>query len=94
MIFYIANEVGTDISSRHYSALLRARVELAADNGGVVLDFHGVRTISEGWAHEFFGILIQRRGEDWFKENVKVIGLNKYCRASVLEVLARLEQRV
>jgi hypothetical protein len=85
---------GSDISSRARAALLRKEVINATADGTIVdLHFDGVRTISESFADELFGVLVQEKGADWFRSFVRVRNIEPLPRATVLEAVAeRLER--
>jgi hypothetical protein len=87
--FNIGRLVGSDISSRDRAAhLRRAILEDHQKSSRVVLDFSGVRTISESFADELFGVLIEEKGEEWFRTTVKVTDLAALPRKTVLEAIA------
>lgn len=80
---------GSDISSRARAALLRREIiNSTAEGRKVELDFEGVRTISESFADEAFGVLVQDKGEEWFRSHVKVTNLEPLPRATILEAVA------
>ncbi|HEY1602107.1 MAG TPA: STAS-like domain-containing protein [Pirellulales bacterium] len=87
----IANEIGIDISSRARGAELRAKVEQQIRAGNkVVLDFVGVRTISDSFADELFGVLLEDYSDIWFRENVEVRNIAQFPRKTIL---GAIEQR-
>lgn len=87
--FSICRDYGSDISSRVRAARLREAVVQDLDEiPYILLDFAGVRTISESFADELFGVLIEERGEAWFRSHVKVVNLAPLPRATVLEAVA------
>jgi hypothetical protein len=89
-IIFVAKEYGSDISSRFRASQLREEaVRFAVAGDFVELDFAGVRTISESFADELFGVLVEERGEEWFRARVKVINIATLPRTTVLEAVAR-----
>lgn len=89
----LAQEYGTDLSSRFKASGLRRQIESSADLLPVVLDFEGVYTMSESFADELIGLLVASRGHDWFRENVRVCNMAPEVRLSVLKaVRTRLER--
>jgi hypothetical protein len=89
MTFIIAEIIGTDVSSRTKAAQLRDDVVRAAnDRQPVQLNFSGVRTISESFADELFGVLVADRGDEWFREHVKVKNVGAFPRKTILEAIA------
>ncbi len=94
----IAEEVGTDVSSRRVAARVRKDVvsAVSAGMGPVVVDFSGVRSISNSFADELLAILVARHGRQWFRDHVKVVGLDAYDRDAILRTIAgriQYEQR-
>lgn len=94
-VFRIADDYGTDLSSRYRAAGLRQQVIDSAHNGQAVhIDFAGVRTLSDSFADELFGILVLERGDEWFREKISVLNLSPPIRTTILEAVAdRLESR-
>lgn len=86
-IFTIAT-LGQDISSRTRAADLRHALLAAVPNGPVHLDFAGVRTISDSFADELFAVLVAERGEEWFREHLRLINLAPALRATILEAIS------
>lgn len=82
----IATDIGVDISSRTRAAALRQAIE--ADCDITRLDFSGVRTISDSFADELFGVLVEQRGDEWFRTHVQVTNLSDALRATILEAIA------
>lgn len=82
---HVATELGTFLSSRRSAGALRQRVEAA--NLPVVIDFSDVQSLSDSFADEFFAVLVQNRGHDWFAENVSVKELTGENRHTVLRAI-------
>lgn len=85
----IAKAFGTDLSSRQRAAALRLDIssQTAAGNAPVTLDFAGVRTVSESFADGAIAVLVVERGEQWFRQNVRLVNLSPSVRLSVLEAV-------
>ncbi len=85
----IAKTFGTDLSSRQRAAVLRLDIasQTAAGITPVTLDFAGVRTVSESFADGAIAVLVAERGEEWFRQNVRLINLSPFVRLSVLEAV-------
>lgn len=80
---------GTDLSSRTTGATVRAVIdEIAKNQDRVIVDCNGIRTISESFADELFGILVAKHGKLWFKERISVIGLTESTRNAILRAVA------
>ncbi len=85
----IAKNFGTDLSSRQRAATLRLDVtaQTAAGITPVTLDFAGVRTVSESFVDGAIAVLVAERGEEWFRQNVRLVNLTPSVRLSVLEAV-------
>jgi len=86
----IAKTFGTDLSSRQRAAALRLDIttQTAAGVTPVTLDFVGVRTVSESFADGALAVLVAERGEEWFRQNVRLVNLTPSVRLSLLEAVA------
>ena len=79
---------GTHLSSRSTGRELRGQlIRLVERDGEVQLDFAGVQTVSHSFADELLGVLIQRLGEDWFREHVRVVNHTPAVRLAVLDAI-------
>lgn len=78
---------GTDLSSRLTGSKLREEVLSLAGKGAVVLDFKGVHSISHSFADEFLAVLVEDKGESWFRENVQVINHSPIVRWTILDAI-------
>jgi len=85
----IAKTFGTDLSSRQRAATLRLEIttQTAAGVTPVTLAFAGVRTVSESFADGAIAVLVVERGEQWFRQNVRLVNLSPSVRLSVLEAV-------
>ena len=92
----LAQEYGTDLSSRYRAVQLRESIVDASSRASGIceIDFAGVRTLSDSFADELFGVLVSELGEAWFREHVLVSNLPALIRTTILEVVAdRLSPR-
>lgn len=85
-ILKIANR-GTDLSSRNLGATLRACLLEQVSSGAVTLDFSGVRSVSHSFSDEFIAVLVENKGETWFKANVTVINHSSAVRTALLDAI-------
>ena len=85
----IARTFGTDLSSRQRATALRLDIasQTAAGITPVTLDFAGVRSVSESFADGAIAVLVAERGEEWFRQNVRLVNLTPSVRLSVLEAV-------
>ncbi len=83
----IADECGSDLSSRHVASALRKRVVALSADGRVTLNFEGVRTLSDSFADELCAVLVQERGKEWFKKNVCITNISVVIRQTILEAV-------
>lgn len=81
---------GTDLSSRVTGVMVRDELVAALANGAtrVSVDCTGVRTLSESFTDEVFGILVAENGKPWFKDHITVIGLTETTRVAILHAVA------
>ncbi len=90
-LIVLRDRLGTDISSRHQAAILRQEVVAVIDSRGadstVDFDFAGVRTISDSLADELFAVLIEERGEAWFRQHIRVRNLTSILRTTLLQAI-------
>ena len=89
--FVIRDRLGTDISNRYQAAILRQEVVTAIDAHGIdstiEFDFTGVRSMSDSLADELFAVLIEERGEDWFRQHIRVQNLLPLLRKTLLQAI-------
>lgn len=78
---------GSDLASRPIGRKLRSALVNQASYGPVVLDFAGVRAASHSFADEFVAVLIEEKGEAWFRGNVKVINHTSGVRSALLDAI-------
>lgn len=85
----LIDEAGSDLSSRWRASGLRRQVLTVVAGGEVcAVDFDGVRAVSDSFADELFGVLAEERGDEWFREHVRLVNLTPELRQSILEALA------
>ncbi len=84
-----AKTYGTDLSSRQRAATHRLEITTHAAAGitPVSLDFAGVRTVSESFADNAIAVLVAERGEEWSRQNVRLVNLTLPFASSVLEAV-------
>lgn len=80
-------ERGTDLSSRSGGREIREEVERLAITGTVTLDFSGVQSITHSFADELIAVLVQRKGEAWFRDFVRVRNHSPDVRYVLLDAL-------
>ncbi|MBK7827682.1 STAS-like domain-containing protein [Nannocystis sp.] len=84
---------GTDLSSRTTGAGIRVAIRnmLAHATESVTVDCTGIRTLSESFADELFGVLVAEKGKPWFRKHVQVTGMTDSTRGAILRAIdARL----
>lgn len=86
-------DFGQDLSGRATAIQCRQRVLKLLQEGEVrvSVNFSGVRTVSESFADELFGVLVASCGEEWFRQKLKLDGLNPDVR---LTILAAIQSRI
>ncbi len=92
LIYYeIKDMYGTDLSSTKLATELRKNILDEIDLGfNVEVDFTGVRSLSNGWTRNSFGIIVKEKGEDFFKNHILLSNMSKGVRKSVLEGIAEI----
>lgn len=87
LIYYdIKDMYGTDLSSTKVATELRKSVLEEIDLGfNVEIDFKDVRSISNGWARNAFGLIVRDKGEVFFKNHILISNMNKNIRKTILE---------
>ena len=84
----------TDLASRSSAAKLRSLVEqTAVQEGTASIDLKVVRSVSDAYADELFGVLVARHGLEWFAEHVRLQGATPAVLSSIAgAVKSRLEE--
>lgn len=86
----IADECGTNLSSRSLGEQLRARViGVVLAQGEATLDFARVVAASEPFIDELFVGLGRERGTAWFNRHVRVANLSPAVDSAVRAVLTQ-----
>lgn len=81
----VGNRLGSFLSSRDSGAEIR---ELLVRAKCVTrLDFSRVESVSDSFADEAFAVLVQELGHEWFASNVKIVGLSKLARLTILRAI-------
>jgi hypothetical protein len=92
LIYYDIKEMyGTDLSSTKLSNELRKSILEEIDLGfNVEIDFKGVRSLSNGWTRNAFGLIVKEKGEDFFKNHILLSNMSKGVRTSILEGIGEI----
>ena len=90
-LIVLRDRLGTDISNRYQAAILRQEVVTIIDSHGsdaiAEFDFTGVRTMSDSLADELFAVVVEERGEDWFRQHIRVRNLSSVLRQTLLQAV-------
>lgn len=74
------------LASRSSGSEIRSRILTSIENGNkVILDIKNAEFVSGSFADELFGVLIEWKGLDWFKENIKVLMTEPLVKTKILE---------
>ena len=85
----ISKEFGTDLSSRTRAAALRIQILRGVARDGIShIDFSSVRTVSDSFADEVFGVLAVEKGQDWFREHIKLINVAALPKEAILGAIS------
>jgi hypothetical protein len=77
---------GTDLSSTKLATELKQSILDDIDLGfNVEIDFKGVRSLSNGWTRNAFGIIVKTKGEEFFKNHILLSNMSNGVRKSILE---------
>lgn len=92
LIYYeIKHMYGTDLSSTKLATELRKSVLEEIELGfNVEVDFAGVRSLSNGWTRNAFGVIVKEKGEDFFKNHILLSNMSKGVRTSILEGIGEI----
>ena len=87
LIYYeIKDMYGSDLSSTKLATELRKSILDEIDLGfNVEIDFKGVRSLSNGWTRNAFGVIVKTKGEEFFKDHILLSNMSKGIKTSVLE---------
>lgn len=87
VIYYPIQEMyGTDLSSTKKANELRENMLEEINVGlNIEVDMKDVRSITNGWANKSFGIIIKDNGEDFFKNHIRIINMNKNVKKTLVE---------
>lgn len=91
----IAQEFGAYVSSRRGARLLRERLTGMIQDGTLaqaVLDFDGVKSISNSFSDELIAVWVAQHGREWFKDHVRVLNLSNADRHDIQLLVARRER--
>ena len=86
-------EYGTDLSNRLIGSELRNRIVTSAKAGDKqIIDFEGVRTLSESFSDELFAVIVEEIGYEWFRNNLKLVNLTTEIRRTILQTVQDREK--
>jgi hypothetical protein len=96
LIYYeIKDMYGSDLSSTKLSTELRKSILEDIDLGfNVEVDFKGVRSLSNGWTKNAFGLIVKTKGAEFFKNHILVSNISKGVRKSILQGMGRVCESV
>lgn len=81
----LAEEHGAYLSGRFTAA--RLRKDVTSSGVPVTVDLAGVESLSDSFADEFFAVLVEEFGHEWFASNVVVRGMTPDVRHTVLRAV-------
>lgn len=86
-------EYGTSLSTREIGRRAYRDIDAAirAAESRVVLDFTGVRTVTNSFADEVFGRLVYEQGRERLRERTTFRGISSVCALSVSTAMKRRE---
>lgn len=87
VIYYPIQEMyGSDLSSTKVATELRQDILEQIDLGfNVEIDFDRVRRVSNGWARNLIGAIAKEQGEDFVKNHISILNMNKSVKKTLLE---------
>lgn len=94
VIYYeIKDMFGTDLSSTKLATQLNKDIMNDIDLGfNVEIDFKDVKSISNGWAKNAFGLIVKDKGDKFFKDHILISNLNKNIKISILEKISNIKE--
>jgi hypothetical protein len=92
LIYYdIKDMYGSDLSSTKLATELRKSILEEIDLGfNIEVDFKGVRSLSNGWTRNAFGVIVKEKGEDFFKNHILLSNMTKGVKQSILEGIGEI----
>jgi hypothetical protein len=92
LIYYEIKEMyGSDLSSTKKATELRQSILQDIDLGfNVEVDFKDVRSLTNGWTRNAFGVIIKNNGEEFFKDHILLSNMSKGVRQTVLEGIGEI----
>lgn len=83
----------TDLASRRSASELRANVESSLRSGYATLDFSFVESVSESYADELIGVLVEHYTLQWVFARLQVVGASPAVVQSLTQAIRyRLER--
>lgn len=92
----LLDRLGTDISSRRAASILREEIiqTIKDKQGPVVLDLSGIECISHSFLDGVFGVIVQDFGNQWFRDNIRVLNIPYEIRKDLLAAIQlRIQER-
>jgi hypothetical protein len=84
--YEIKEMYGTDLSSTKLATELRDFIlEEILLGFNVEIDFKDVRSVTNGWARNAFGVIVNKHGEKFFKDHVFMTNISDHVKKSLLE---------
>lgn len=92
VIYYPIQEMyGTDLSSTKKANELReSMLEEIGVGLNVEIDMKDVRSITNGWANKAFGVIVKEEGEEFFKNHIRIINMNKRIKTTLVEGIGQM----
>lgn len=81
------HQLGSSLASRARGRELRLQLETTG--GRCTLDFDGVLSVSESFADEVLGVLVETYGVDWLSQHVAFENVSPPVRTVILDVVER-----
>lgn len=81
-------QLGSDLSSRQIARLLRGQILAQVKLGNrILIDFGGVKCVSDGFLDELLAVVVSTQGKDWFRNNITVLNIDISTRNDLLRVI-------
>lgn len=92
LIYYeIKHMYGSDLSSTKLATELRTSILEEIDLGfNVEIDFKDVRSLTNGWTRNAFGVIVKQKGKDFFKNHILLSNMTGRVKKSILEGIGEI----
>ena len=92
LIYYEIKEMyGSDLSSTKKATELRQSILQDIDLGfNVEVDFKDVRSLTNGWTRNAFGVIIKNNTEQFFKDHILISNMSRGVKQSILEGIGEI----